>query len=130
MTRKYEIVYIFDSALEEAQISESLDTVHALLKTDDSGDPITDINHWGKRTLAYPISGHEVGYYVVVQFNSDPSLLPEYERALKLNSSVIRYLIVLNEGAKPVPEPTSRSEDEGSPKPAAEVKAAVREASQ
>lgn len=124
MTRNYEVVYIFDSALEEAQITESLDTVHSLLKTDVSGDPITDINHWGKRTLAYPISGHEVGYYVVAHFDAEPSLLPEYERALKLNSSVIRYLVVLNEGAKPVPEQTSRSEGEDSPKPRVEVKEA------
>ena len=115
MTRNYEVVYIFDSALEEAQIQETLETVHTLLKTEASGDPITDTNLWGKRTLAYPIAGHQVGFYVVVHFDVDPTLLPEFERALKLNDAIIRYLLVLNEGAKPVPE-ISRSDDDDSPR--------------
>jgi small subunit ribosomal protein S6 len=118
MTRNYEVVYIFDSALEEAQITETLETVHALLKTDDAPDPITDTNNWGKRTLAYPVAGHEVGNYVVVHFEADPTLLPEYERLLKLNAAVIRYLVVLNEGAKPVPEISARSDDDDSPRSA------------
>lgn len=125
MTHKYEIVYIFDSALEETQIKETLETVHSLLKTDGSGDPITDTNLWGKRTLAYPIAKHQVGYYVVVQFDVDPTLLPEFERALKLNDAIIRYLLVLNEGAKPVPE-TSRQDDDDSPRREAKVVEAAR----
>jgi small subunit ribosomal protein S6 len=116
MTRNYEVVYILDSALEETQLTETLEAVHSLLKTDGAEDPITDTNNWGKRTLAYPIAGHEVGYYVVVHFDADPSMLPEYERALKLNQSVIRYLVVLNEGAKPVPEISARSDDDDSPR--------------
>lgn len=114
MSRKYEVVYILDSAMDETQINALLDEMHALLKTDGSQDPITDINHWGKRTLAYPIRGREVGYYVIAHFEAAPDALPEYERALKLNESVIRYLLVLNEGAKPVPVPTaSDSEEKG-----------------
>jgi len=103
MPRRYEIVYILDSALEEAQVNEHLERMHALLKSPEKPEPITSSNHWGKRTLAYPIKGKEVGYYVVTQFEADPTLLPEFERAVRLDESVIRHLLILNEGETPRP---------------------------
>jgi len=102
MTREYELVYIFDSTLEEAPINERLERFHELLKCPESSEPISGINHWGRRTLAYDIDGKDVGYYVVVQFETRPDLLGELERALKLDEAVLRYLVVLNEGLKPV----------------------------
>lgn len=98
MTRQYEVVYIFDSALEEAQISEKLERFHAQLKSPERAEPVTTVSHWGKRTLAYPIKGKPLGYYVVAQFETQMGLLPEYERAIKLDESVLRHLVVLNDG--------------------------------
>ncbi len=112
MTRRYEIVYIFDSAAEEPQVEEQLERFHALLKNSDNPEPIKNLNHWGKRTLAYPIGGHEIGYYVVMQFATDPTLLPEFERLVKLEESVIRYQVVLNEGEVPVPAPVPEKDGE------------------
>lgn len=98
MTRRYEVVYIFDSALEEPAVTERLARFHALL-----GDG-TDVavNHWGKRTLSYPIKRKDTGYYVVAQFASTADKLPEFERAVKLDESVLRFLTVL---AVEVPAP-------------------------
>jgi small subunit ribosomal protein S6 len=112
VTRKYEVVYIFDSALEEAQVNERLDRFHALLKSTTAPEPITSVNHWGKRSLAYPVKGKEIGYYTVVQFQSDPPLLPEFERAIKLDDGVLRYLVVLNEGEAPRPVRVSSPDDD------------------
>lgn len=118
MARQYEIVYIFDSALEEAQVNERLERFHELLRLPENANPVTTVNHWGKRTLAYPIRRKEVGYYVVVQFEVESSVLPEFERALKLDESVLRYLIVLNEDLAPVAtvsgdQPDERGDEEG-----------------
>ena len=98
MTREYELVYIFDSTLEEAQINERLERFHEFLKSPEAPNPVSAANHWGKRTLAYPVDGREVGYYVVVQFETQPERLVELERALKLDDAVLRHLVVLNEG--------------------------------
>jgi small subunit ribosomal protein S6 len=119
MTRQYEAVYIFDSALDEGAIDKHLDRFHALLKSKDNPEPIKNTNHWGKRTLAYPINGKEVGYYVVVQLATDPPLLPEFERLVKLEESAIRYQLVLNEGElpAPVPYPAPGSDDESRERP-------------
>lgn len=112
MTRRYEVVYIFQSALEEAQVNEHLERFHALLKSPDTPEPVTSLNHWGKRSLAYPIKGKDVGYYVVVQCQTDATLLPEFERAIKLDDSVLRYLVVLNEGEAPRPVRVGSDDDD------------------
>ena len=110
MTHQYEVVYIFDSALEEAAINEHLARFHALIQQPGAEPP--QVSHWGKRTLAYPIKKHETGYYVVSKFDTAGPALPEFERAIKLDESVLRFLVVVNEGAQPVPVTAGKSEEE------------------
>ena len=111
MIKPYEVVYIFDSVLEEPAITQKLEQFHALIATPDAEAPV--VNHWGKRTLAYPIRKRDTGYYVVANFSTDPTLLPEFERALKLDEGVIRFLVVLNDvPSTPAIVGTSKSEFE------------------
>lgn len=100
--RDYEIVYVFDSMLDESTITEKLDRFNQLATATD-GAEITAVDHWGKRQLAYPIEKKTTGYYVVTQFRSDPRALPELERNLKLDEELLRYLIVLHEGEPTAP---------------------------
>ena len=97
----YEAVYIFNTSVPEDQINEKLERYNALL-TGANGGEITATDHWGRRQLAYPIRKQSAGYYVVSQFTAPGTALPEFERLLKLDEDLLRYLIVLNEG-----EPTS-----------------------
>jgi len=119
MPNRYEVVYIFDSALEEPQVNEHLERFHALLKTAEQPEPVRQVNHWGKRQLAYAIKGREVGYYVVVQFDAEAKQLVEFERLIKLDESVLRHLVVIDEGATPAvmrappEESTEAAADEG-----------------
>ncbi len=97
MTRRYEIIYILDAALEEKEVDAKLDGFHKLLKTADVKQPVVDSIHWGKRTLAYSIKQHETGHYVVVNVETAPEALTEFERVLKLDPQLLRYLIVLHD---------------------------------
>lgn len=111
MRKPYEVVYIFDSVLEEAAITLKLDQFHALIAEAGADAPV--LNQWGKRTLAYPIKKRDTGYYVVATFETDPEKLPEFERALKLDDGVLRFLVVLNDvPATPAIVGTSKSEFE------------------
>jgi small subunit ribosomal protein S6 len=92
-TRPYEIVYIIDSALEDAAIAEKLEKHQALLELTEPAE----IEHWGRRQLAYKIGRHEAGYYAIANVHAAPSTLPEFERALKLDESIIRYMISIVE---------------------------------
>lgn len=103
MSREYEAVYIFDAALEDAAINEKIARHHGLLGTQQE---IT-LDHWGRRQLAYKIGTRETGYYVVARFHAEAKVLPEFERALRLDDGVVRYLISVHEntlGAPPMTE--------------------------
>jgi small subunit ribosomal protein S6 len=92
-TRRYEAVYIFDSALEDAALQDKLTRLQGLLGLADAAE----IEDWGRRALAYKIGRHENGYYIISRFTAEPKVLPEFERALKLDEGVVRYLVTLYE---------------------------------
>ncbi len=97
----YEAVYIFKTEIAEEQINEKLERYHALI-TGENGGEVTATDHWGRRQLAYPIRKQSAGYYVVSQFEAPAVALPEFERLLKLDEDLLRYMVVLNWG-----EPTA-----------------------
>ena len=98
--RLYEIVYIFDATLDEDPINKKLEKFHRVALGSDG--EVVQVDHWGTRQLAYPVNKQKTGYYVVAQIRAGSEGLPEFERILKLDTEVMRYLIVVNEG-----EPTT-----------------------
>ncbi len=113
--RPYEVVYIFDPELADEAIAEKLDHFHSLLKAE--GAPPPAFNHWGRRTLAYQIKKRDTGYYVVANFEAEATALPEFERAIRLDEGVLRYLVVLNDepptpAVPPAPRADSEEEDD------------------
>ena len=62
---------------------------------------------WGRRKFAYPIREYAEGepsrrnftegFYMLLRFNAAANSLGELERTLKLNDSVLRYLLTLVE---------------------------------
>lgn len=100
--KNYEAVYIFDTQLPEESVNEKLERFNGML-TGQFGGEITATDHWGRRQLAYPIRKSNAGYYVVTQFQAEPTALPEFERLLKLDDDLLRYLVVLHEGEPTAP---------------------------
>ena len=98
--RLYEIVYIFDETLDEDGVNKKLAKFHPLV-LGKSGE-VVEVDHWAVRQMAYPVKKHGSGYYVVAQVRAEVDGLPEFERVLRLDVELLRYLIVLNEG-----EPTT-----------------------
>ena len=98
--RLYEVVYIFDATLDEDSVNKKLEKFHPLV-VEKSGEVVA-VDHWGTRQMAYPVKKQNTGYYVVAQVRAEADGLPEFERMLRLDVELLRYLIVLNEG-----EPTT-----------------------
>jgi small subunit ribosomal protein S6 len=113
--KDYEVVYIFDTQLPEEAIGEKLDRYHRQLT--DTGAEITATDHWGRRQLAYPIRKQTAGYYVVTQLRTAGEALPEFERLLKLDQDLLRYLVVVHEGeptaALSIATPSDRKSEDG-----------------
>jgi small subunit ribosomal protein S6 len=100
--KNYEVVYIFDTAVGEDKITEKLTRFHELLTASGEGQ-ITATDVWGRRQLTYPIKKKNAGLYVVVQFSAPQDALPEFERLLKLDEDLLRYLVVSHEGEPTAP---------------------------
>lgn len=89
--RKYEIMYILNSSLEEAARTETMNTLHAILTTNGS---IEKVDEWGMKEFAYRIEDMTKGYYVVVTTVTDADSVKEFDRICRINSNVVRNMIV------------------------------------
>ncbi len=109
MPKKYETVLILDSTLDDAQVEERLARYNKILV--DGGAVNVDL--WGKRKLAYPISKKEQGIYAILRYETEPESLTEFERVARLDEQVLRHLTVVNpvESSAP-PAAGSRPEEE------------------
>lgn len=97
--RDYEMVVILSPEIGDDVISESLDRLSQTVTS--RGGEIVDVNHWGRRRLAYPIKRHLEGNYVVSQVKLDPETLPDLESNLRISEEVIRHMIVRADEEQP-----------------------------
>ncbi|MDX1660384.1 MAG: 30S ribosomal protein S6 [Gemmatimonadota bacterium] len=103
MSRTYESVIIFDSTLPESEIEGRVERFRETLVGEEDGS--FDVDHWGKRKLAYPIRNDEQGIYSVLRYEAEPDAVKEFDRIAKLDEMVLRHLTVVNP-----PEAPSASE--------------------
>lgn len=90
--RDYEMVVILSPDIADDVVGESLERLQQGITS--RGGEVIDVNHWGRRRLAYPIKRHMEGNYVVSQIKLDPGAVPELESSLRISEEVIRHLIV------------------------------------
>ena len=97
--RPYELMTVFVPELSEEDTQAQVDKVSTYIAN--AGGSLTETltsSPWGRRRLAYTIRFNGVdyrdGFYTVYHFDSAPSNLTELERELKLDTSVMRYLLV------------------------------------
>ncbi|MCI2061565.1 MAG: 30S ribosomal protein S6 [Eubacteriaceae bacterium] len=87
----YEVMFIVNSTLDDAARNEAIDTVKGIIS--DNGT-LGDVDEWGMRKLAYPIEKKNEGYYVVIEFQAEPTVPKELDRRLKIMDAIIRHIIV------------------------------------
>ena len=92
--KKYEVIYILDTAVGEEKIKELVEKFSAFIS---SKGTIENTEEWGNRKLAYEIKKKTEGYYVVVNFEASVEVPSELERQFKITEEVLKYLIVSNE---------------------------------
>ncbi len=88
---QYETVFILTPVLSDVQMKEAAD------KFEDKGAEIISTENWGLKTLAYPIQKKTSGFYQMVEFKADPTVIAKFELQMRRDERVLRYLTVKNE---------------------------------
>ncbi len=90
MRNHYETVFILTPVLSDAQIKEAVDKFKAVI-TDNDG-VITNEENWGMRKLAYPIQKKSTGFYILLQFDGEPTLVDKLETQFRRDERLLRFL--------------------------------------
>ena len=69
----YETVFILTPVLSDVQMKEAVDKFKEVLVSE--GAEIINEENWGLRKLAYPIQKKSTGFYQLLEFNADPSVI-------------------------------------------------------
>jgi small subunit ribosomal protein S6 len=88
--RPYEILVIVDPRPTEEEVAALLTQLGEQLKT--LGGDVVRMENWGKRRLAYDIRKQREGTYAVYEVAAEPAMVKEFERQLRLNENVLRFL--------------------------------------
>lgn len=106
--RPYEILLIIDPRRTDEEVGQLLTRLQDTLK--ELGAEVSRVENWGKRRLTFEIRKQREGTYAVLEVTAEPATVKEFERQLKLNESVLRFLStrvpVRKRRAGPGPTPT------------------------
>ena len=92
--RNYEIMYILRADLEEEARKAVIDELAGIITSNGGKVTATD-ESMGLRDFAYEIKEQSKGYYVVLKASMTNETINEFNRRVKINSSVLRHLIVV-----------------------------------
>jgi ribosomal protein S6 len=86
----YETVFILTPVLSDAQVEEAVRKFEDFLK--ERNCEIVAKENWGLRKLAYPIQLKKNGFYTLIEFKGEGTIVADLETAFKRDERVIRYL--------------------------------------
>jgi len=95
VSESYEMMYILRPDLGEEQVNQAIAKYQDLLQ--EYGAEEIDIQHRGKRRLAYEIKRCREGIYIQMNYKAPGSHVAKLERAMRLGDDVIRYLTLQQE---------------------------------
>src|SRR6187402_2216263 len=86
----YESVFILTPVLSDSQMKDTADKFVKLLK--DNGAEIVNNESWGLKKLAYTIQHKNTGFYHLVEFKAEPTIINALEIEYKRDEKVLRFL--------------------------------------
>ncbi|MCC6251881.1 MAG: 30S ribosomal protein S6 [Bacteroidia bacterium] len=92
MLNNYETVFIMTPVLSDEQAKETVSKYKEFLAA--NGAKVVHDESWGLRKLAYPIQKKSSGFYHLIQFQAEGSLIANLELNFKRDERIIRYLTV------------------------------------
>ena len=92
MLNHYETVFILTPVLSDEQMKETVAKFKKLLT--DNGAEILNEEAWGLKKMAYAIQKKSTGFYCLLEFKAEPSVIDRLETGYRRDERVIRYMTV------------------------------------
>ena len=86
----YETVFILTPVLSDDQMKEAVEKFKDVLKQNDA--QLINEELWGLKKLAYPIQKKSTGFYVLFEFEGEPTIVKRLETAFRRDERVLRFL--------------------------------------
>ena len=88
----YESVVITRPELTESQVENLTNELIAIITTENG--KIHSTENWGLRNLAYKINKNKKAHYFLINIDCKPSAIFEFERQMRINEDIIRFLTI------------------------------------
>ncbi|MBM6993847.1 MAG: 30S ribosomal protein S6 [Prevotella sp.] len=88
----YETVFILTPVLSDEQMKETVAKFKKLLT--DNGAEILNEEAWGLKKMAYAIDKKSTGFYGLLEFKAEPSVVDTLETGYRRDEKVIRFMTV------------------------------------
>ena len=88
---KYEMLYIIDASLADEAKDALVKKFEDLVVS--NGGVVEKTDRWGVKKLQYPINYKSEGYYVLMSFEAEKTLVQELKRIVGITDGIIRRLI-------------------------------------
>lgn len=88
--RVYDLIMIVDPRLGEEEVAQLSGQLQEALTG--LGGQVLSVENWGKRRMTFEIRKQREGTYLLLQVKAEPAFVREYERQLRLNESVLRFM--------------------------------------
>ena len=86
----YETVFILTPVLSDAQMKEAVEKFKGILVKE--GAEIVNEENWGLKKLAYPIQKKSTGFYQLIEFDAEPTVIEKLEVNFRRDERVLRFL--------------------------------------
>ena len=90
--RLYECVIIARQDVSSGHVEELLNDFCSIIEND--GGSIKKREYWGLRSLAYRIKKNRKGHYTLLNIETEPNTLNEFQRILGLNEDILRFMTI------------------------------------
>ena len=91
--RLYECVIIGRQDVSSGHVEELVNEFCSIIEKD--GGSIKKREYWGLRSLAYRIKKNRKGHYILLNFETTPKTLKEFERVMGLNEDILRFMTIV-----------------------------------
>ena len=88
---KYEMLYILSTKLEDEAKEAIIAKFESIVTA--AGGTVEGIDKWGVKKLAYAINYQTEGYYVLMTFECDPSVIAEITRVAGITEGMLRQMV-------------------------------------